>query len=387
MAKSVCRMCVPCRRHDSKPCTQPAAPLPELRVKPTPPFSVTGLDYAGPLYCTTMPSKKLYILLFTCAVVRAIHLELTDSLSLNDCVFAIRRFAARRGLPSVFYSDNAQTFVAVSLRLRQNFGPLAPNWKFIVPRAPWWGGWWERLIRSIKSSLRKTFGVKCLSRSELETTLCEVEACINSRPLTFVGDELDATPPLTPSHFLIGRTAGVRVEGVEDQDISEYAQDLCIREQVRLEQLDKFWKIWSSDYIRNLPPTVKGFVSKCNVKKGSVVLVKEDNVPRMSWPLGFVEETFPGHDGVVRSVNVRTSKGVFCRPVQRLHELEISGPIDEAVRDVEMKSGNGESQPYVNNELMDTKAQSENESTDNVCSKVYYTRKGRAVKTPARLDL
>ena len=387
MAKSVCRMCVPCRRHDSKPCTQPAAPLPELRVKPTPPFSVTGLDYAGPLYCTNMPSKKLYILLFTCAVIRAIHLELTDSLSLNDCVSAIRRFVARRGLPSTFYSDNAQTFVAVSLRLRQNFGPLAPNWKFIVPRAPWWGGWWERLIRSVKSSLRKTFGVKCLSRSELETTLCEVEACVNSRPLTFVGDELDATPPLTPSHFLIGRTAGVRVESVEEQGISEHAQDLCIREQVRLEQLDKFWKIWCSDYIRNLPPTVKGFVSKCKVKKGSVVLVKEDNVPRMSWPLGVVEETFPGHDGIVRSVNVRTSKGVFCRPVQRLHELEISSPIDEVVRDVEMKSGNGESHPYVNNELVDTQAPSENDSADNVCSKVYYTRKGRAVKPPLRVGL
>ena len=276
MAKSVCRMCVPCRRHDSKPCTQPAAPLPELRVKPAPPFSVTGLDYAGPLYCTDMSAKKLYILLFTCAVIRAVHLELTDSLSLSDCIFAIRRFAARRGLPSVFYSDNAQTFVAVSLRLRQHFGPLAPNWKFIVPRAPWWGGWWERLIRSVKSSLRKTFGVKRLSRSELETTLCEVETCINSRPLTFVGDETDATPPLTPSHFLIGRTAGVQVEGVEDQGISESAQDLCLREQVRLGQLDKFWKMWSCDYIRNLPPTVKGFVSKCNVKKGYLVLIKED---------------------------------------------------------------------------------------------------------------
>ena len=48
----------------------------------------------------------------------------------------------------------------------------------------------------------------------------------------------------------------------------------------------------------------------------------------MSWPLAIVEETFPGLDGVVRSVNVRTSKGVLCRPVQRLHELEISGPID-----------------------------------------------------------
>ncbi|XP_066940953.1 uncharacterized protein [Macrobrachium rosenbergii] len=227
IAKTVCRECVTCRRYDSKVCSQPVAPLPELRVKSAPPFSVTGLDFAGPLFCVDLPSKKFYILLFTCAVIRSVHLKLTDSLSMPDCLLAIRRFTARRGLPSVFYSDNAKTFVGGSQLLQQHYGPLAPQWKFIVPRAPWWGGWWERLVRSVKSALKKTMGVKCLSRCELETTLHVVEACINSRPLTFVG-----------------------------------------------------------------------FVSKCNVKKGSVVLVKEDNV---------------------RIIN---------RPVQKLHDLEISNALD-----------------------------------------------------------
>ena len=217
-----------------------------------------------------------------------------------------------------------------------------------------------------------------MSRCELETTLCEVEACVNSRPLTFVGDEVDATPPLTPSHFLIGRPAGVQVEGDEDQGISVCAQDLQSREQARIEQLNKFWKIWSSDYIRNLPPTFKGFVHKCNVKKGSMVLVKEDNVPRMSWPLGIVEETFPGHEGIIRSVNVRTSRGIVCRPVQRLHELEISGPID--VEDVEVRSDYGDT-----NVSDGTRAASENVSSDD-CSNV-YTRVGRAVKPPMKLNL
>lgn len=58
------------------------------------------------------------------------------------------------------------------------------------------------MIRSVKLSLRKSIGVKCLSRNELETTLHEIEACINSRPLTFVGEELHENP-LSPSHFLI----------------------------------------------------------------------------------------------------------------------------------------------------------------------------------------
>lgn len=165
VAKSVNKECVRCQRHDSRACSQPAAPLPELRVKAATPFTVTGLDFAGPLFCSDFPSKKLYILLFTCAVVRAIHLEPTDSMSVEDCMLALRRFTARRGLPSMMYSDNAKTFVACSGQIQKVYGHISPHWKFIVPRSPWWGGWWERLIRSVKSAIRKTLSVKYSSRS------------------------------------------------------------------------------------------------------------------------------------------------------------------------------------------------------------------------------
>lgn len=214
------------------------------------------------MFCLELPSKKFYLLLFTCAVIRAVHLELTDSLSKKDCKLAIRRFVSRRGLPKVFYSDNAQTFVGVSHELQHMYGPLAPNWKFIVPRAPWWGGWWERLIRSVKVSLRKTVGGKCLTRSELETTLHEIEACINSRPLTYINEELANSPTLSPSHFLIGRTTGVQVEGVKDVCVPISVRDLCVREQLRQQQFETFWKLWSNDYIKNLPPAVKSFFSQ-----------------------------------------------------------------------------------------------------------------------------
>lgn len=80
--------------------------------------------------------------------------------------------------------------------------------------------------------------------------------------------------------------------------------------------------------MRNLPPTVKGFESNCNVKKGSVVLLREDNVPRMNWPLGIITHIFPASDGIVGCVSVRTAKGVLRRPVQKLHDLEIFYDID-----------------------------------------------------------
>ena len=102
IAKRVCKECVPCRIVDARACNETMAHLPGFRVKTAPCFSITGMDHGGPLFCIDFPGKKFYFLLFTCAVVRALHVELTDSLNLPDCILAIRRFASRRGLPVQF---------------------------------------------------------------------------------------------------------------------------------------------------------------------------------------------------------------------------------------------------------------------------------------------
>ena len=377
MAKRICKECVACQRFDSRPCNQPAPPLAELQVKSTFPFAKTGLDYAGPLYVVDQPSKKLYILLCTCAVTRAVHLELTDSLSVVDCAMALRRFSARRGLPSVLYSDNAKTFVSVANMLQKYFGMLSPEWKFIAPRSPWWGGWWERLVRSVKSALKKSLGTKCLSQCELCTTLVEVEACINSRPLTYVNEEPDVSDPLTPSHFLIGRVAGFQPQ-VSYQSVLVSSKDLTERELVRKRQLDKFWKMWSDDYLRNLPPTVKGFKPNCNVKKGSVVLLREDNVPRMNWPLGIITDVFPGRDGIIRCVNVKTAKGVLCRPIQKLHDLEIFYDVNSAQESSEVP---------IARPTQDREDDVEESGETERFEQVNVTRRGRVVKPRTVLDL
>ena len=94
LAKKVKRSCISCRRQDAPSCNEPAAPLPESRVTEAPPFAVTGVDHAGPVYCVDFPEKKFYITLFNCAVTRAIHIELVDSLSQEQFMLALRRFAA-----------------------------------------------------------------------------------------------------------------------------------------------------------------------------------------------------------------------------------------------------------------------------------------------------
>lgn len=316
LCKRVVKECVQCQRVMSKPCNQVAAPLPEDRVSRAPPFSITGVDYAGPLYCSDYPKDKFYICLYTCAVIRAVHLELTSALSAGQFVLAFRRFSARRGVPNIVYSDNAKTFPGAQKELQAVFGLKTPNWKFIVPRAPWWGGWWERLVQSVKGAIKKSVGTRSMSKMELETLLYEIEFVVNSRPLTLVSDEISTDRPLTPNHFLLGE--GVSDVTVEDQE-SVSLSDYYLRNRDRL---NYFWEIWSKDYLRNLPCVVPHFEKNGQLKIGSVVVVREDNVPRLSWVLGRVLELIPGKDGKIRTVKVQTSKGALVRPVQRLHHIE-----------------------------------------------------------------
>ena len=223
-------------------------------------------NWAGPLYCCDLPCKKFRVLFFTCGVVRAVHLELVESLSNPETVLAIRRLSARRGLPEVIYSDNAKGFTASPTALQIQFGHLASEWKFIAPHSPWWGGWWERLVQSVKSALKKTIGAHCLT--ELETTIQEVESCINSRPLTFVSDEPDDDERLTPAHFLLGHGLGY-MHSHSPIDPLESQSDLGHRYELRKSLLDKFWSVWTADYIRNLPPwhgfSGRGDLSYCKI--------------------------------------------------------------------------------------------------------------------------
>ena len=220
-----------------------------------------GLDHAGPVFCSDLPRKKFWVLLCTCAVTRAVHFESVESLSTQDTVLALRRLAARRGVPSCVYSDNAEGFTAAPQLLQKQFGHLAPEWRFIASRSPWWGGWWERLVRSLKCGLRRTVGNSLLSRVELETTIQEVEAVVNSRPLTFVSDEVDN--PLTPAHFLLGHSGGFYSTGV-CQSLVNSSEDLSDKLELRKTLLDQFWTMWTSDYIRNLPPG-KGISRSCDL--------------------------------------------------------------------------------------------------------------------------
>ena len=414
-ARSVCktvkRGCVACRRQDASSGDQPMAPLPSVRVTPSPPFATTGLDHGGPLFCCDHPGQKFYILLFTCAVVRAVHLEMVDALTAETTLLALRRFISRRGMPAVIMSDNAKGFKKLAKEQLKFFGPEGPKWSFIAPRAPWWGGWWERLIASVKSALKKSLGSRSLTRVELETSLHEIEGCINSRPLVHRGDGVDSGPPLTPSHFLLGRTVTSKPSVVEKVP-AVTAEDLFLRLEIRSQVLEEFWSVWLKEYIRNLPP-IRGPSVDSDLVKGTVVLVQDEQAPRLQWPLAVIEKVFPGRDGIVRTAEVRTAKGTLIRPIQRLHSLEIYDRISECsveppkfcfenpVEDIPDNShttgdqtpvGNGmasgvERDVGVPDQETDDTLRSASWDTVDTGLNGYLSRAGRQIRPPKKLDL
>ncbi|XP_054708163.1 uncharacterized protein LOC129217942 [Uloborus diversus] len=191
--------------------------LPADRIEDCAVFQVVGIDLAGPLFLKF--GLKVWIVLFTCAVYRAIHLELVSSLSTETFLLALRRFISRRGRPRTIYSDNGTNFRGAFNefsnldweKIQRESNTLRIFWKFIPPTAAWWGGWWERFVRLVKELLRCTLENSVLSYEELETVLCECEAVINSRPLTYAGENSQDLIPLTPSMFLTeNRSSDVR---------------------------------------------------------------------------------------------------------------------------------------------------------------------------------
>ncbi|CAL1291815.1 unnamed protein product [Larinioides sclopetarius] len=117
--KSIRKICVRCRRFSSRSVKMNLPPLPEDRVRDASVFEVFGVDLAGPLFLRD--GSKAWIALFTCAVYRGIHLELLSSMTTESFLLALRRCIARRGRPSVVYSDNGTNFVGAQRILHHGY--------------------------------------------------------------------------------------------------------------------------------------------------------------------------------------------------------------------------------------------------------------------------
>ena len=292
----------------------PPPPLPTYRVEEAPPFSVTGVDFAGPLLVkmdgTAICDAKAWICLYTCCTTRAIHLEVVLDMTTQSFLRCFKRFVSRRGMPQRMVSDNGTTFKGAARTIKQimkhpeverHLSGRKVEWTFNIERAPWWGGLFERLVRSTKRCLRKVAGRARLSYEELLTILCEIEAVINSRPLSYVSTG-DLEEPLTPSHLMFGwRLLSLPDNLLHEQEDSDYytTPEVLTRRMKFLHRiLDRFWRRWREEYLLELRNQHSLYVKKTGreIAVGDVVVVHSDSERRGFWRLGLVEQLIKGND-------------------------------------------------------------------------------------------
>ncbi|CAG7821826.1 unnamed protein product, partial [Allacma fusca] len=200
--------------------------LPATRVTQSEVFQNTGVDYAGPICIKRNiggrgnQTVKAYVAVFICFSTHAIHLEAVSDMTADAFISTLRRFISRRGRPFQMFSDCGSNFLKASREITEyrDFLQKDPQatviheflaskmitWHFNPPSSPHFGGLWESAVKLMKSHLIRCIGNSILNFEELSTLLTQVEACVNSRPLTPVSSSPEDLSPLTPGHFLIG---------------------------------------------------------------------------------------------------------------------------------------------------------------------------------------
>jgi len=296
-----------------------------------------GVDYGGPFNVRVSPgrghkSRKCYIALFVCLVTRAVHIELVSDYTTSAFIAAFERFSSRRGPPTVVFSDNGTNFKGAEREIATRIKELSEDdnmlngmstkgisWNFIPPHAPHFGGLWEAGIKSAKHHLKRIIGQYTPIFEEFATLLCKIECCLNSRPLAPLHDDPESYDVLTPGHFLVGTS----LDAVPEKSYLEITESRLTRWQAIQKMHERFWTLWSSEYLNHLQQRVKWKTIQNNLHLNDMVLMRNNNLPPTKWALARVIELQPGKDGLVRVVRVKTATATFVRPVTQLCKLFI----------------------------------------------------------------
>ena len=183
-------------------------------------------------------------------------------------------------------------------------------------------------------------GHKLLYWDKLITLLTEVEAIVNTRPLTYVYEEFKSGFVLTPAHFLTG-SHDTGIPFCDDDDDGDYYPKIdSVKELSEIwrknqKQLNIFWEYWKQEQLLSLRETLPLVhkESRSQVVRqpqiGEVVIVRDDYVPRRSWKLARIEQSIFSKDGLIRSAKIKLpNKNIVSRPVNHLFPLEIYSVVD-----------------------------------------------------------
>jgi hypothetical protein len=235
------------------------------------------------------------------------------------------------------YSDNGTNFhgadreLRASLQamrsdstLRANLANDGVQWHVILPAAPHFGSLWEVGVESFKFHLRRVIGSRTLSKAEFATILCQIEACLNSRPIAALSDVPGDLSALTPGHFLIGRP----LLSVLEESVLEVNDNRLSRWQLVQAIQEHIWRSWAKDYLHSLQVRNKWSTSPANIKINDLVIVRNPQLPPSQWELARIIQVHPGSDSHIRVVTIRTVCGHYKQPITQICKLPVSSEKD-----------------------------------------------------------
>uniref|UniRef100_A0A2S2NWW4 DUF5641 domain-containing protein n=1 Tax=Schizaphis graminum TaxID=13262 RepID=A0A2S2NWW4_SCHGA len=292
------RLCIPCFRTKPQPVQPKMAALPKYRVQQLKPFTIIGVDYAGPIAVKgsrgrTFSRSSACICLFVCTVTKALHIELISDLSTETFLLTFTRFAARRGPIKEVHSDNGTNFVGAANLLNSLHTFIAPeknqpsvrnhlsknqiSWFFSPPSSLHFGRLWEAGVKSTKSLIYRTIGTHRLTSEELITLLAKIkiEATLNSRPLCALRHDPMDLEALTPSHFLtLEPSTSLPDPCLENVPFSKMQRWRLVADLHRY-----FCTRWKNEYLSTLQLRTKWSDHGTPLNVGDLVLIKEPSHP------------------------------------------------------------------------------------------------------------
>ena len=312
------------------------APLPAFRVSTNGPFYNCGLDLMGPfpVILNGRASHKVWIAVFTCMESRAVHTEAVFKIDADSAINAIVRFKARRPGVRNMYLDRGTNFVAANSILRKEVEELNKattarlmeegiEWNFNPAQAPHRGGAWERIIGLFKKHLTSALLGDTPKYDTFTTTVAEIEAIMNRRPLTQISTDSKDNHAITPMDLLCPATSSKDRRifiGAANADAIKGVRNSWRQAQSRVNQ---FWKAFKRDYLSLLHSRSKWRSSKENLKKDDIVILVDETVERHRWKLGRIQKTFQSGPHV-RRVEVRKGDGkVVLRDRTKIVKLEL----------------------------------------------------------------
>ena len=367
--KSVINSCKVCQKYNALAYKYPKmVDMPKHHMNLVKPFMHVGVDYTGHFWVkdeSTGSSIKMFILIFTCLNIRAVHFELLPDMTTRNFLLAFQRFCNMYAVPQYLYSDNARTFIKGGCILESSLTSTEfqaelnkCNIKHVrIPLySAWVGAAWERLIRVLKNCLYKVVGRSRLSYFDLLTTLSNIKLAINSRPLTYRASTANLEF-ITPNSFLRLHGNSSLVLRKEEEEVWKDIDPESLENTLDLQEeiLNNFKNLWYEQYLLSLRERSKHLYQgkwEDRIKVGDIVLIKAPNRPRPFWMLGRVLEIIMGFDSKVRSVKVKQGNGAIeYHSVCNLFPMEISTAQKGTPTQVDaMESSDQDGSLQVNNE-------------------------------------